>query len=290
MGSLFTAKKIYEILIKYSTISGCITFTCGIIGNIINLLVFTHLKCFRDNPCVFYLIIESISDFLYQFFSISLTILISLYGNDLSSNSVIWCKFIYFLAESLGLITFSMICFEAADQYFSTNYRLFLRQMCTMKLAWSLSFSIICLWLFHSTLCTFFVTIVPSIGCAISNPIWIEYVTFFFYPVLVGLLPIVIASSFSLLAFRNVRHIIRRQIPLERRRFDQQITAMILFRVGFYVCFTLPYIVYRIYIVNAPINEANLVQYAIGQLAQVIIVSIVSLNYTVKYIFFIFVV
>jgi hypothetical protein len=283
MESSSTVKEIYEILIKYSRISGCITFSLGIIGNIINLLVFTHLKCFRDNRCGFYLIIESISDFFYQFFSISLTILISLYGNDLSSNSIVWCKFIYFIAESLGLITFSMICFEAADQYFSTNYRLFLRQICTMKLAWILTFSIISLWLFHSTLCTFFVTIVPSIGCMISNPIWIKYVTYFFYPVLVGLLPIVIASSFSLLAFRNVRHIVRRQIPIERRRFDQQITAMILLRVGFYVCFTLPYIIYRIYIVNVPIKETNLVQYAIGQFVQVIIVSIVSLNYTVSF-------
>jgi hypothetical protein len=104
----------------------------------------------------------------------------------------------------------------------------------------------------------------------ISNPIWIEYVTYFFYPVLVGLLPIVIASSFSLLAFRNVRHIIRRQIPIESRRFDHQITAMILLRVGFFVCFTLPYIFHRIYVVNVPVTQTDHVQYAIGQLLQLI--------------------
>jgi hypothetical protein len=108
-------------------------------------------------------------------------------------------------------------------------------------------------------------------------------VTFFFYPVLVGLLPIFIASSFSLLAFRNVRRIVRRQIPIERRRFDRQITAMVLIHVVFFVFFTLPYIVYRIYVVNVPVTQENLLNFAIMQLLEVIVVSIVDLNYTVKY-------
>jgi hypothetical protein len=113
-------------------------------------------------------------------------------------------------------------------------------------------------------------------------------VTFFFYPVLVGLLPIVIASSFSLLAFRNVRRIVRRQVPIERRRFDRQITAMILLRVVFFIFFTLPYIVHRIYIVNVPILQANLVPYAIGQLVQGIFISIADLNYTVRFLLIFF--
>ena len=113
----------------------------------------------RQVAVVFYLIIESIFDFLYQFFLISLTILISLHGNDLSSKSLIWCKF----------------------KFFSTNYRLFFRQLCTMKLARIMALITICLWLLHSVLCTFFVNIAPSIECIISNPVWVEYVTVFFY-------------------------------------------------------------------------------------------------------------
>jgi hypothetical protein len=283
MSSTLVPLKILQIASQYWIYAGCITFTTGIVGNTINILVFTNLKAFRNNRCAFYLTIESISNFLYQFFSITLTILISLYGNDLTSNSLIWCKFKYLLAESFGLITFYMICFQAVDQFFSTNYRLILRQMCTLKLARCLAFTTVCLWLSHSILCSFFVNIVPSIGCIISNPIWIQYVTFFFYPVLVGLLPIFIASSFSLLAYYNVRRIVRRQIPIERRRFDRQITAMVLIHVVFFVFFTLPYIVYRIYVVNVPVTQENLLNFAIMQLLEVIVVSIVDLNYTVKY-------
>ena len=285
MVTSLTALEILQIAAQYWTYTGSVTFTIGIIGNIINILVFTNLKFFRNNRCIFYLIIESISDFFYQFFSISLTILISIYGNDLTGNSLIWCRLKYLLAQSFGLITFSMICFESADQFFSTNCRCNLRQICTLQLAECLVFITICLWLSHSFLCSFFVNIVPSIGCIITNEIWIRYATFFFYPVLVGLLPMVIALSFSLLAYRNVRHIIRRQIPIQRRRVDRQITAMILLRVAFFVLFTLPYIIYRIYIVNISVTQANILQFAIEQLVQAIVVSVVDLNYSVIFFF-----
>lgn len=282
MESSLVAVKILQIASLYSTSAGCLTFAAGFIGNALNILVFLRVTYFRQNRSIFYLIIESTSDFLYQFFSITITVFISVYGNDLTSRVLVWCRLKYVFAQSFGLITFSMICFQAADQFFSTNYRCVLRQSCTYTLAQYATSGTVCLWLLHSLVCSFYVNIIPSIGCIISNSIWIHYVTYVFYPVLVGLLPITIASVFSLLAYRNVRRIVRRQIPIERRRFDQQITAMILLRVICFIIFTLPYITFRIYIVNVPVEQTDLIHYALSQLVQVIIVSIVNLNYTVS--------
>ncbi|CAF3676024.1 unnamed protein product [Rotaria socialis] len=70
---------------------------------------------------------------------------------------------------------------------------------------------------------------------------------------LVGMIPIVISALFSLLAYRNVRHIIRRQTPVFRRRLDRQLTAMILLRVSLFVFKNLSDISFRIYQVNNPI-------------------------------------
>ncbi|CAF0985004.1 unnamed protein product [Adineta ricciae] len=288
MESSLVAVKILQIAYLYSTAVGCLTFTAGVIGNTVNILVFLRVAHFRHHRSIFYLIIESISDFLYQFFSITITVFISLYGNDLTNRVLVWCRLKYFFAQSFGLITFSMICFQAADQFFSTNYRCVLRQIFTYTLAQYTAFGTVCIWLLHSLACSFYVSIIPSIGCIISNSTWIHYVTYVFYPVLVGFLPITIASVFSLLAYRNVRRIIRRQVPIERRRFDQQITAMILLRVICFIIFTLPYITFRIYIVNVPVEQTDLVHYALSQLVQVIIVSIVNLNYAANfYIFFV---
>jgi hypothetical protein len=167
--------------------------------------IYAGSKLFRNNRCIFYLIIETVSNILYQFVSITLTILTSIYGNNLAATSLIWCRLIYLLAQSFGLITFSMICFEAVDQLISTNYRCNLRQTCTLRSVQYFASITICIWLLHSFLCSFFVKIVPSIGCIVSNEFGIRYMTYFFYPVLAGFLPIVIASSFGLFAFRNVR-------------------------------------------------------------------------------------
>jgi hypothetical protein len=45
-------------------------------------------------------------------------------------------------------------------------------------------------------------------------------------------------------------------------------TAMILMRVVFFVIFALPYAIYRVYAVNVPNPQSNVLQYAIRQLLQ----------------------
>jgi hypothetical protein len=276
------SEQILNFATQFSLYSGFITFVLGVTGNGLNILVFTQLKLFRGNQCAFYLTVESISSFLFQFLAVSITILTSIYGDDASERSLVWCKFRYLLAQAFSLIIYYTIGFAAIDQFVSTNYRFNLRQMCTSKLAHYLTYIFICIWIVHSIIFSFAFNIQPSLGCAISDPIWVQYSTYFFYPVLIGLLPIIIASLFSILAYRNVRRIVRRQIPIVRRRFDRQMTAMVLMRVIIFVCSTLPYVIYRIYAINFPIPRTELMPYAIGRLIQAICLFCVGLNYTVK--------
>ncbi|CAF1347400.1 unnamed protein product [Adineta steineri] len=109
------------------------------------------------------------------------------------------------------------------------------------------------------------------------------------FGVIAGLLPIVIASVFSMLAYHNVRHIVRRQLPIVRRKLDKQITAMVLMRVIAFVCLLLPYITYRIYVINFPTSRSVPLAYAIGRLLQAILLSINNINFIINfYIFIIF--
>jgi hypothetical protein len=260
----------------------------GLIGNALNILVFTQLKCFRNNRCALYITVESISNFTNQIFSLIFTMAPSIYGQIAIDNSLSWCRIRYIITQTTALIAYSMICFAACYQFVSTNYRFNFRQICTPRLSKYFVFLSICIWFFHSLIFGCFVGIQPSLGCVILNQILIQYSTFFFYPVLMSFLPIGIASSFSLLAFRNVRRIIRRQMPVERRRFDRQITAMVLLRVVFFVLLILPNRSYRIYAINTTIDKTNLLQYAIVQLIQAIFASFVDLNYAVNFAFFLF--
>ncbi|CAF1388497.1 unnamed protein product, partial [Adineta steineri] len=271
--------QILDVARKYSLYSGTVICSLGIVGNIINVLVFTQLKPFRNNRYAFYLTVESISNICYLLFSLTIYILISIYGNDGTGSSLIWCKLRYTTAQTFVLITFTMICCTAADEYFSTNYLYNLRYICTLKLSRYLTFVFICIWITHSVIQTFFYNIVPSLGCAIANDIYLRYATYFTYPVLTGLLPIVISLLFSLFAYQNVRRLVRRQIPVARRRLDRQITAMCFIRVIAFVCLAAPYCCYRIYAVNNPVSRGKPLEFAIRQLVHVIFASVASLNF-----------
>ncbi|CAF1398303.1 unnamed protein product [Adineta steineri] len=289
MSSSSLSDGILNFAIQYSFYSGFIIFGFGVIGNALNLLVFTQLKLFRTNRCAFYITIESISNLVYFCFTISVTILTSIYGDAAIGGSNAWCKIKYIVGQICGLTTFYMISFSAVDQFFSTNYRLNLRQMCTLKLGRYFAFIFICFAIIHSITLGSFYDIQPTVGCVISNYVAVQYSTFFFYPILAGLLPIVIASVFSMLAYHNVRHIVRRQLPIVRRKLDKQITAMVLMRVIVFVCLLLPYITYRIYVINFPTSRSVPLAYAISRLIQAILLSINNINFIINfYIFIIF--
>jgi hypothetical protein len=281
MSSSSTAIEILNAARQYTLTSGYILFAFGIIGNALNVLVFTQLKLFRGNRCAFYLTVESIASFLYQLFYISLTILTSIYGDDGSGRFPSWCKVRYIFVQTFLLITYYMISCAAVDQFFSTNHRYNLRQICTMQVARCFTFTWLCISIIHSIIFGLFSGIQPSVGCVIFNQIYLQYATIFVYPLLDGLLPILIASLFSLLAFRNVRRIVRRQLPIVRRRLDRQMTAMVLIRVIFFVCFALPYSSYRVYAINNPVSRSQPMEFAIRQLLQAVFFSYVALVYTV---------
>ncbi|CAF0987746.1 unnamed protein product [Adineta steineri] len=278
---------ILKFATQFSFYSGFITFGFGVVGNVLNLLVFIQLKLFRTNRCAFYITIESISNLIYQFLSISLTILTAIYGDDATGRSSIWCKFRYILAQICAFTTFYMICFSAVDQFFSTNHHFSLRQMCTLRLGRYFAFIFICFAIVHSIALGSSYDVQPTLGCTITNYVAVEYSTFFFYPVLGGFLPIVIASTFSMLAYRNVRHIVRRQLPIVRRKLDKQITAMVLMRVIVFVCLVLPYNAYRIYVINFPTSRSVPMAYAVGRLIQAIFSSISNINFLINFYIFI---
>ncbi|CAF0987854.1 unnamed protein product [Adineta steineri] len=122
----------------------------------------------------------------------------------------------------------------------------------------------------------------------------IQYSTYtgciiFSFGVIGGFLPVVIASTFSMLAYHNVRHIVRRQLPIVRRKLDKQITAMVLMRVIAFVCLVSPYNAYRIYSINFPTSRSVPMAYAVGRLIQAIFTSIYIINYIISfYVFIIF--
>jgi hypothetical protein len=100
-----------------------------------------------------------------------------------------------------------------------------------------LTFIIICFASLHAIPFVIFYAVVPNLGCISLNPTFTKYVSFVQFCIFIGLLPMAISSTFAVLAYLNVRRIIRRQVPIIRRRLDRQLTAMVLIRVCLFINF-----------------------------------------------------
>ncbi len=273
---------------KYIMYINCIMFVGGFIGNSLNILIFTKLKLFRNNRSIFYLIVESIANIImsFQYFIHQLFQLI--YEVDPSILSIFWCKAKTTSVQTCRLLISSVICFEAFDQFLSTHHQSSYRQLSTLKLGRYLIWITSCLWFFQSIPYIIFYEIVPESGCIITNRALIHYYSYCYYIFLNGLIPICVSSLFSLLAYRNVRHLIRLQIPIERRRLDRQMTAMIFARVIAFVILLTPYTVFRIYILNVNTSSSDILHNAINQLISVIVLTVLTWIYSVRFLFEIF--
>jgi hypothetical protein len=207
-------------------------------------------------------------------------------GVDPIQKSVVWCRIRSFLAQVFFLISVSTICFIAFNQFLSTSYLFYLKNLSTFKLTRQFLSIIICFSILHGIPLLIFMDIHPSSGCNIYNSIYFSYFMYFYFVGLIGLISVTISGIFSLLALYNVRHIIRRQIPIARRRFDHQLTIMSLLRVMCLIILVLPYIIYRIYSLTEPIIQNNPIKLAIISLVGAFANSLVVLNYAVRKIVF----
>ncbi|CAF1685486.1 unnamed protein product, partial [Adineta ricciae] len=281
--SMIFYTQVLDFVTQYTLYSGCLIFVTGLVGNALNILVFSQLKLFGTNRSAFYLISESISSFLFHFIFMTLTILTAIYGDDGTGRFPVWCKLRYILGPTFAVVTYYMICSVTIDEYLSTNHRPYLRQICTVKSTHYVSIIIVVIAMVHSVILGLFFDIRQSMGCVISNPTFVHYTTVFYYPILIGFLPIAITLLFSCLAYRNVRRIVRQQLPIIRRRLDRQMTAMILIRVVCFISLALPYNICRIYVTLYPISKTDMMRYVIVRLIQAITFSMSMANYTVSF-------
>jgi hypothetical protein len=257
----------------------CIT---GLIGNLFNVLVFTQLKLFRRNQSAFYLTIASIFDCYLLIFSIAARAIANVSGFDLSRTSIVWCKLRIYLIQIGSITSVATVCFSAIDQYLSTSHDNQLRQMSTLKLAHCLIVTFTIFTVLYSISFPVFYEIRSTSGCSIYNSVFNYYYSFVHLCILLGLVPVIISSLFSLFAYQNVRCIVRRQMPIVRRRLDRQLTAMILLRVALLILTTLPYVSVRMYRILNPVDQNNTFAVTMDQLITFASTIIYAVNFSVK--------
>ena len=254
----------------------------GTVGNLLTVFLLTSLKLFQGNQCAFYLIAECLSNTASLFVQFIDRMTQYPDGSDLADFSLSWCKIRMLLDQFSQLIPFGIIALTTFDQILSTSHRYSLRRLSTVSLGRRLLGLVSIAAIIHSCPSVFLLGIYPPIGCSTEDRKMIYYYFLFYYPILVGILPIFIASLFSLIAFRNVRHLIRRQIPIHRRRLDRQLTAMVFSRVLALDILYSPYVIYRVYTLKLILSGNYDVPFLIDQILQMTVIFLRNVNYAVR--------
>lgn len=286
MSTILTITNLIATIKSYTLYSSIVIVIIGIVGNILNILIFNNLKIFRGNVCSFYLNFESIINMaaiIFVFISNALTVL----GDNPANYSIIWCKIQSMVFQIFTPLALSTVCLMAFDQFLSTCPIFYIRQFSTIKSARYYLLMAACFWIIHSIPFGIFSDNSSRIACFPSNRIFLRYYLYFYYPVMLGIAPMLISSISSLFAFRNVRRIVRRQTPIIRRKLDQQMTVLVFARVIVLVILYIPYIIFYIYSFSSH-STTSIVQFFINQFIGIIIASLAFLNNAVISLFRIF--
>ena len=246
---------------------GLFVFITGILGGLLNIVVFTTLVVFRQTSSGFYLTINSIAN-IGQLVAGALTRILFV-GFQIDPAAKSWlCKLPLFLTTYFNIISSSSMCLATLDQFLSVARP----RWSTPKLAHRLMTCTCVFWLGYSTL--FLIYYDLSLGvCRFINLRFAEYYSRVHLLVISEAAPIVIIVTFALLASRYLRTLTHRQLDIVRQSHHRQLTTMVLVQAVFIVILTLPPLIFYVYTLNT--SPTDLKTMARNQL----ITAIVNLTY-----------
>ena len=221
----------YKSLANWSTIyGGFFVFGFGMIGNILNIIVFTSLNTFRETSAALYMTVTSGVNIVQLIVSLLSRILITGFNMDPTRSSLFVCKTREYLVTTLMLISFTLMCFAVIDQFFSMTVRW--HHLCNTRVARRLTLAAFVANFLHNIPCSLYYDHVISsstgqISCGITNRYFSLYYSRFLFPILLGFLPLLIRITFGLLAFINVRGLRNGNTPVVRVERDKQLTVMV---------------------------------------------------------------
>jgi hypothetical protein len=234
---------------------GFILLILGVVGNGINVLVFSSFRNYRTTPCTFYFLISSIFNIVYITINLISRIVTTGFQIDLTQTSISWCKIRQFCLAVLSLITLTCSCLATIDQYFATSQNANLRRLSNIKWAHRIVIIVMIIWFLHGIPYLLFYNISPiTITCVNTNTIF-DFYLLIYHLVLLCAIPVIVTILFAYLAYRNI-HLTR---ALAEQGADRQLLRMALIQVVLIVISAVPYGINTVYglITSGVSKDAN---------------------------------
>ncbi|CAF3374452.1 unnamed protein product [Rotaria sp. Silwood1] len=230
----------------YARCFGIPILSLGIVGDILNIFIFSTVSMYRQTPSTFYLLCAVIANFIHLTSAMSTRILIVGFDSDLTRSSIIWCKIRQFIIATyapLGLTFGSLATF---DQYLVTSRNARLRQFSNVKNAHRIAVVFIIIWHVHSIPFLIYNQI-QSNKCIINNTILSIYWSYIHFFCVLLAIPTITLVTFGFLAYKNMR---RLAISGQLVGADRQLVKMVCLQLTLVVLAAIPYGIYNTYILS----------------------------------------
>jgi hypothetical protein len=221
---------------------GFLVVIIGVIGNGMNIFVFSTFRPYRRTPCTFYFLVGSIHNIAFLAIDLISRIVSAGFGFDITRTSISWCKIREFSLFTLGLISLTCSCLATIDQFFATSQNTILRRFSNIKWAHRIALIVIIICCLHGTLPLVFFNISPGNNmCVNVNTGFGIYIRVYLLTLVSGI-PVLVMLLFGYLTYRNI-HFTR----FLSVKADRQLTRMILIQVVLVTICITPYGIYSAY-------------------------------------------
>ncbi|CAF1053605.1 unnamed protein product [Adineta ricciae] len=208
----------------------------GVLGNTINIYIFSSVSIYRRTPASFYFLIDSIFKNVYLLVNLTPRVIGHIYGYDFANISLLWCKFRQSILIMSAAISLTLTTLCVIDQYLVTSSNPSIRRLSRIQVSYRVVIIAVIVWFLHAIPFFVFYGISPTTKtCASMNSILANYISIFFLAILC-IIPISLICFFGYLTYENIR----RTIALAEQHADRQLIKMTFSQVIFAFFYSTP--------------------------------------------------
>lgn len=238
---------------------GTFMFLLGLVGNILNVLVFSVWSDFqgklskfsrqhRSSQCPLYLFVASLNNLIVVVYSLLTRIMFDGYAFSISQReSLFFCKLRYFVLHTCDLISLSCICLATLDRFLITSRNARLRKLTkTRSQSVSLISAVVFVHLLHGVPLIIYFDASDEQRCSISSQFYSFYYFYVFQILLHSLIPVLFLSIFNFLTLQQIQ-LIGQINRISSRQRDKQLSRMLVLISSAIIVSSIPYCIEQFY-------------------------------------------
>ncbi|CAF1172999.1 unnamed protein product [Adineta steineri] len=217
---------------RYSSlVLGFILLIGGVLGNILNIILFIKVGNYKNNECSLYVFVRTFLDLSILLVGLTTRILTTGFQIDFTLMNRIWCKTRLGFTDINATSTYTLICLQAIDAFMCSSPSVGVRQKSYIRIARYLILGTVCFWCIHE-IPYFILQELVIVGgtpmCITTNAIFAQYRSYFVALCVVTIIPIIVISIFG---FLTVRHMKTIGVTRTLSSLTKQTISMALFQI-----------------------------------------------------------